>query len=196
MSVGPNEPPRYKVIVLGNVGVGKTSISNRQCRMPFRADVRPSVGVLKMKTFAQVGGNTVHLEIWDTAGQEQYLSLVPMYVRGASVCILVASIIDEASIPAMDRWLEQVKATDPGVPAVVAVNKVDLVDDPSVVERIRHSLIQKYPNLYFCSAKRGDGIQALFAGAAEQCLNARRPTIQATAAAIPADPPPPSGGCC
>jgi small GTP-binding protein len=191
-----SEPRRYKVIVLGNVGVGKTCLSNAKCRMPFRQDVRPSVGVLKMKTVAKVRAEDVHLEIWDTAGQEQYLSLVPMYLRGAAVCILVSSLADESSIPGMDRWLEQVKAFDAAIPIVVAVNKTDLVEDPAAIDSVRANLAEKFPDLYFCSAKRGDGIEELFSGAAEKCLNARRPGIDVAATTENLPPAPPSGGCC
>jgi small GTP-binding protein len=191
-----SEPPRYKLIILGNVGVGKTSLSNAKCRMPFRQDVRPSVGVLKMKTVAKARGEDVHLEIWDTAGQEQYLSLVPMYLRGASVCLLISSLIDEPSIPGMDRWLEQVKAFDPTIPVVVGVNKTDLVEDPSAIEGVRARLAEKFTDVYFCSAKRGDGIEELFTAAAEKCLGSRRPAIQPLQAAQTVPAGTPSGGCC
>jgi small GTP-binding protein len=191
-----SEPPRYKVIVLGNVGVGKTCLSNAKCRMPFRQDVRPSVGVLKMKTVAKVRGEDVHLEIWDTAGQEQYLSLVPMYLRGAGVCILVASLTDESSIPGMDRWLEQVRAFDPTIPVVVGINKTDQVEDPAVVDGTRARLAEKFPDLYFCSAKRGDGIEELFSSAAEKCLGSRRPAIQAVESNPNIPEQAQSSGCC
>jgi small GTP-binding protein len=189
------EPPRYKVIVLGNAATGKTSLANAKCRLPFHEDVRPSVGVLRMKTLAKARGADVHLEIWDTAGQEQYLSLVPLYSRGASVCVLVCALDEESSISGMARWLEQVNAFDPTVPIIVGVNKTDLVDDPAFVDATRARLAQEFPDLYFCSAKRGDGIEELFSAVAEKCLSSRRPTIQA-GSIQKVSPETASSGCC
>jgi Rab family protein len=190
-----SELTRYKVIVLGNVAVGKTSLSHRQCRMPFRPEHRASVGVLKMQTNASVNGQDVHLEIWDTAGQEQYKSLVPMYLRGASVCILVCAVNDPNSISGLDQWLAQVQGFDGSIPFIVGVNKTDLVDDPSVLEDVRRQLSPKYPEVYFCSAQRGDGIEEVFGGAAAKCLSSHRPAMPTQAQRFE-EPPPPSSDCC
>jgi 50S ribosomal subunit-associated GTPase HflX len=96
----------------------------------------------------------------------------------------------------MDRWLEQVKAFDSSIPVVVAVNKTDLVEDPGAVDSVRARLADKFPDLYFCSAKRGDGIEELFSAAAEKCLSARRPTIAVVESTqnLPAQTQ--SSGCC
>jgi small GTP-binding protein len=190
----PAEPPRYKVIILGNVGVGKTSIASRQCRLPFRQEVRPSVGVLKLKTRAQVSDSVVHLEVWDTAGQEKYLALVPIYARDASVCIVLAAMNDPESIPGMNQWIGQVKTHDPAIPIIIGINKTDLADGPEAIEQVRTSLAG-VGDVFFCSAQSGDGIEELFNTAAEKCISCHRPVIQASVE--PIEPTQESaGGCC
>jgi small GTP-binding protein len=196
MLSGPSAPARYKVILLGNVGVGKTCLANRQCHLPFRADQRPSIGVLKLRTCARARGADVHLEVWDTAGQEQYLSLVPMYARGASVCILVCSAADPDSVPGMDHWLAQARAADTAIPVIVAANKADLADGPAEIDALRARLLARFPDVFCCSALRGDGVEELFAAAAEKCEALKRPTLQAAPVAAAVSEPPPPGGCC
>jgi small GTP-binding protein len=177
--VTPREPARYKVIILGNVGVGKTAIANRQCRIGFRADLRPSVGVMKMKSFIRVAGQEIHIEIWDTAGQEAYRSLVPMYVRGASCCVLVASITDPASMEQLDQWRDLLRTAGEELAIVAAVSKIDLADgDPNLIEQARLQLSAKYPDLIFVSALRGDGIEDLFAEVGQKCIATGGPRTQ------------------
>jgi small GTP-binding protein len=176
----PHEPARYKVIILGNVGVGKTAIANRQCRIGFRADLRPSVGVMKMKSFIRVAGQEIHIEIWDTAGQEVYRSLVPTYVRDGSCCVLVASITDPTSMEQLDQWRDLIQTAGEGLAIVVAVSKTDLADsDPNLIEQARRQLSAKYPDLIFVSALRGDGIEELFAAVGQKCIATGRPKVQA-----------------
>jgi hypothetical protein len=59
-------PARDKVIIQGNVGVSQTAIANRQFRIAFRADLRLSIGVMKMKSFIRVAGQEIRIDIWDT----------------------------------------------------------------------------------------------------------------------------------
>jgi small GTP-binding protein len=195
----PREPDRYKVILLGNVGVGKTAIANRQCGIAFRPGLRPSVGVVKMKSYLRVGSQELHIEIWDTAGQEAYRSLVPMYVRATNCCILVASITDPTSMKELDQWHEQLRAADDEIPIVAAVNKMDLADsDPNLMEQARQQLSVKYSDLVFVSALRGDGFEELFAAVGQKCVVTGKPRVQLRAEDWSV--PPPAGerssGCC
>jgi Ras-related protein Rab-6A len=103
MSAVKHGPSRHKVVMLGNASTGKTSIVSRQCHIPFRKDMPPTIGVLQFRTALKVGGRTTYLDLWDTAGQERYQSVVPFYARHARCCVLVCSITDAASIDAIDR---------------------------------------------------------------------------------------------
>jgi GTPase SAR1 family protein len=180
------------VIILGNIGVGKMAITNRQCRIGFRADLRSSVGLMKMKSFIWVAGQEIYIEIWDTAGQGAYRLLLPMSVRGAKCCVLVGWITDPASMDLLrmagDRLL-----------IVAAVNKTDLADgDPNLIEQARRQLSDKYPDLIFVLALRGDGIEELFAAVGQMCIATGRPKVQPFVddAYVPPSDDRGSSGCC
>jgi Rab family protein len=154
---------------------------------------------MRMRSSVTVSGQIVHFELWDTAGQETYLSLVPIYVRGASCCVLVCSIVDPESIEQLDRWRDKLKECDDSIPCVLAVNKIDLADqDPDLIDRTCASLQTKYTNIFLVSALRGSGITELFTGVGEKCLARGEPVVCETLPTPRKEGPeePASGGCC
>jgi small GTP-binding protein len=164
----------FKCIVLGDSGVGKTSLVLRQSRGQFSFVMAPTIGTSHMKTTIPINDYDVELKIWDTAGQEQFAPLVSMYARGANVCILVASFFDPTSLKNLEAWRERLREANENPPIVVAVNKTDMVDGaPMTIEQIREEYGDKYPNLFFVSAKSGDCVNELFACAAQEALNAK-----------------------
>jgi len=161
--------------VLGDSGVGKTSLANRQCRGQFSFQMTPTVGTTHMKTIVQVDNYDVELKIWDTAGQEQFAALVSMYARGANVCILVGSYVDPESIKNLDVWLERLHNAGENPPIIVAINKTDIIEGaPMTPDQIREEYSERYPNLFFVSAKTGDGVTELFASAAQEALRVKK----------------------
>ena len=156
----------YKVIVLGDSGVGKTSLANRECYNTFSAQLPQTIGTAHLSTTVPVGNMLVELKIWDTAGQEQFASLVSMYARGANVCILVAAFGDEKSFEDLDVWRERLLASGEDPPIIVAVNKCDTHGPPSREYKVRETYGERYPNLFFVSAKTGEGVRELFTAAA------------------------------
>ena len=165
----------FKVIVLGDSGVGKTSLVIRQTRGQFSFVMAPTIGTSHMKTVLPIDDYDVELKIWDTAGQEQFATLVPMYARGANVCILVASYFDPTSLKNLEVWQERLKEANENPPFVVAINKTDMVDGaPMTIDQIREEYGEKYPNLFFVSAKTGDSVNELFACAAQEALKVKK----------------------
>jgi small GTP-binding protein len=117
----------FKVTILGDAGVGKSCIVNRRCDGTY-LDLGPmTVGVATKTTLVKVGRQTIELKIWDTAGQEQYSSLVPMFCRGTEVCVLVADVTRPDTIAHLPRWREHLQKTGADPPVVIALNKADLV---------------------------------------------------------------------
>ena len=120
---------RLKVCLVGDAGVGKTSLATRYVHNVFSPDI----------TFTTVGAQyfpksydaTTDLEIWDTAGQERYRALVPLYFRNAAAVIVVvdASSPAETLVENALRWIAYVRDTHGTCPIVVALSKIDLVDE-------------------------------------------------------------------
>ena len=166
------ELPKYKVILLGDAGVGKTSIVRRQTTGNFDFKMAPTVGASHIKTTISIGEKKVDLLLWDTAGQEQFSSLVPMYSRGAHACILVASIVNPDSCDHLLTWLERLNQKDTKIPVVVAINKSDLSEGaPITFDEVKEKYSQCLPIFFFVSAKTGDCIQQLFQQVATDVMN-------------------------
>ncbi|XP_030274449.1 ras-related protein rab7 [Sparus aurata] len=126
-------PVTLKVILIGNSGVGKSSFMNRYVNHRFTNMYRSTVGTDFLSKTVSIDGDTVTLQMWDTAGTERFQSLgTPLY-RGANCCILVFDVTSRASFSALEGWrkefLIQAEPEDPaGFPFIVLGNKTDLSD--------------------------------------------------------------------
>jgi small GTP-binding protein len=157
------EEGRYKVILIGDASVGKTSIARRQANGVFDFKMMSTVGVDHLVSTIEIDGSPIKLMLWDTAGQEQFASLVPMYVRGAHACIIVASVVDPDSCDHMEEWMRILQKSGENPPIIVVINKTDLLDGaPMTQEEIRMKYGAIFPVMFFVSARTGDTISTLF----------------------------------
>jgi small GTP-binding protein len=157
------EEERFKVILIGDASVGKTSIARRQANGVFDFKMMSTVGVDHLVSTIEIDGRPIRLMLWDTAGQEQFASLVPMYVRGAHACVIVASVVDPDSCAHMEEWLRLLQKSGENPPVIVAINKTDLLDGaPITTEEIRAKYGGTFPTMFFVSARTGDSILPLF----------------------------------
>jgi len=83
---------RFKIVVLGDVSVGKSSIISRFVDNKFKGDYEPSIGVDFASKSIKYKDRIIKLQIWDTAGQEKYKSLIPSYIRGSNIIFLIYDI--------------------------------------------------------------------------------------------------------
>jgi small GTP-binding protein len=128
----------------------------------------PTVGANHQRKRIVVDERDVDIFIWDTAGQEQFQSLTPLYARSACVAVITAAINDSLSFHNLDHWIDILSsASDEVPPAVLAVNKVDLrenavLSDDEIAQRYR----SKFADIFFVSAVTNEGIDNLFMYAA------------------------------
>lgn len=157
-----------KVCMLGDFGVGKTSLVARYVRNTFSDKYLTTVGVkVDSRAIALDEGTTLKLVIWDIAGKTVLDSLSQNYLRGASGLILVADGTREASLRAALNLAMQARDVVADPACVLFVNKLDLVDRwevaPAVLGEIRHSL-----PVFETSALSGDGVEAGFSALARK----------------------------
>ncbi len=97
---------KYKMIIIGNSGVGKSSLLRRLVDNVFPEKLQSTIGVdFQFKTF-HIEGKSVRVEIWDTAGSEQFRSIVSAYYRGCDAVVLVFSLADILSFSELeDFWI-------------------------------------------------------------------------------------------
>ena len=121
----------HKVVFIGNSAVGKTSIINQYMYESASADHQPTVGIDFFAKTLKVGDNSVRMQIWDTAGQEKFNSLIPSYIRDSTVAIFVYDITSRSSFDSLEKWFKMV--TDTANPKFIVVgNKCDLEDKREV----------------------------------------------------------------
>lgn len=103
-----------KVIVVGDLAVGKTCLINRFCKDAFDKNYKATIGVdFEMERF-EVLGVPFSLQLWDTAGQERFKCIASTYYRGAQIVIIVFDVNDVASLGHVRQWLEDaLKENDP-----------------------------------------------------------------------------------
>ena len=121
-----------KVIVIGDLGVGKTTLTNNYVdnRISVR-DAPPTLGTDFRKKEIKIGNTSLTMQIWDTAGQEKYSSINFAFYRGTQCCILVFDLSDEFSFENLEKWkkefLQKANPKNPAkFPFVVIGNKTDL----------------------------------------------------------------------
>jgi small GTP-binding protein len=161
----------FKVVLLGDSGVGKTSLITRWTTGAFSKGTNPTVGANHQRKRLAIEGREVDLFLWDTAGQEQFQALTPLYARCAAVAILTTSIVETASFVNIDRWIDLLcSASDELPPIVLAVNKVDLRGSPGSAQKsaddIQREYQKRFAGIFFVSAFTGEEVENMFMFAA------------------------------
>ncbi|CAD8069678.1 unnamed protein product [Paramecium primaurelia] len=165
---------KIDLIVIGNLGSGKTSLIQRFIDQdaPFQHNYLPTLGLnLVKKEFVQQG-QQIKLCIWDTAGQDKYFSLTKSYFQRADGVIMVFDIADKDSFNRIsDYWIKQVQeCSKANAQSILVGNKIDLCEKRQVKFLEAQEFSQKYKLPYFeVSAKTGDGVQEAFNFLSRKC---------------------------
>ena len=152
---------KIKLVVLGNSGVGKTSIINQYLTKEFKIDINSTIGASFNKKQIKIKDKFYDLEIWDTAGQEKYRSLTPIYYRGSDIVIIVYDITDIESFESAKKWLEIININLPKSIILLFGNKTDIISQRKVLKPDNNIFIKKYNKYIYVregSAKKNDNI--------------------------------------
>ena len=153
-----------RVVLIGDASVGKTSILNRLIEDRYDELEAQTIGANYQLFTQEIDSSRVEMQLWDTAGQEKFRSLIPVYYRNAIAAVAVYDVSNMDSFSHLSDWIEQFQ-NEAGVAAVVFVvgNKTDLVDDRQVKAEDAESWAHARNYSFFeCSAKSGDGVKHLF----------------------------------
>eukprot|EP00002_Diphylleia_rotans_P026091 TRINITY_DN5187_c0_g2_i1.p1 TRINITY_DN5187_c0_g2~~TRINITY_DN5187_c0_g2_i1.p1 ORF type:complete len:208 (+),score=50.76 TRINITY_DN5187_c0_g2_i1:59-682(+) len=155
----------FKILLIGDSGVGKSSIMTRYCTGVFDEDVSATIGVDFKVKILQIGEARVKLTIWDTAGQERFRTLTSSYYRGAHGVILVYDVTRRETFDNIKTWMKEVDSysTHADIVKIVVGNKVDK-EAVREVTREDGLAFARTENMIFmeCSAKTKVGIQKAF----------------------------------
>ena len=158
------DAPHFKIIFLGDQYVGKSSILNRFYQDKFEPDYQATIGLDFHSKNINLNGNAVRLLLYDTAGQEKFKSLIPMYIRDANIIIVVYDITNKDSFVHTEHWVNETKdlKREDAIFALVG-NKIDLEENRAVTQKEAENFANENGFLFSeVSAKTGDQIQDLF----------------------------------
>jgi len=194
-----------KVIILGDSGVGKTSLMNQYVNKKFSNQYRATIGADFLTKEVMVDDRLVTLQIWDTAGQERFQSLGVAFYRGADCCVLVFDVNVAKTFDNLDSWrdefLIQAAPRDPDrFPFVVIGNKIDMENTRVVsTKRLQQWCASKGDIPFFeTSAKEAINVEQAFQTIAKNALlqEGPEPVVFPTVTVSPESEPRPSGGGC
>ncbi|XP_075681269.1 ras-related protein Rab-22A-like isoform X2 [Dermatophagoides pteronyssinus] len=98
-----------KICLLGDTGVGKSSIVQRFVHNTYNPCMENTIGASFMTKTMYIKSTCYKLNIWDTAGQERYKALAPMYYRGANICIVVYDVTSRSSFDSVQSWIRELR---------------------------------------------------------------------------------------
>jgi len=166
-----------KVIILGDSGVGKTSLMHQYVNRKFSNQYKATIGADFLTKEVMVDDRLVTMQIWDTAGQERFQSLGVAFYRGADCCVLVFDVNVAKTFENLDGWrdefLIQAGPRDPdSFPFVVLGNKIDLENQRSVSQKRALAWCTSKGNIpYFeTSAKENINVEQAFQTIARNAL--------------------------
>jgi len=166
-----------KVIILGDSGVGKTSLMNQYVNKKFSNAYKATIGADFLTKEVMVEDRLVTMQIWDTAGQERFQSLGVAFYRGSDCCVLVYDVNVAQTFEHLDSWREeflvQAAPRDPEkFPFVVLGNKIDLEHQRVVSQKRAMAWCQSKGNIpYFeTSAKEAIHVDQAFQTVAKLAL--------------------------
>ena len=166
---------RIKVIIIGEAGVGKTSLVKRFVSGHFTRDYRASIGAnLFIKEINLNSNNKVSIQIWDIAGQERWKKMRHLYYRGAHGALIVGDLTRKNTFEQLKEfWNPDLKKFCGDIPKILVVNKVDLepIVSTSDIEKLAQDINVKA--IISTSAKNGQNVEEAFHQIAEAIVTSK-----------------------
>ena len=129
----------FKILIIGESGVGKTCLLQRFCENSFDSNFISTIGVDFKKKMMNVEDKKVKLQIWDTAGQERFRNITSSYYRGTQGCLIVYDVNDPVTLQKVAEWFTEITDRTLENPPVIYIvgNKIDLRNGlPPIIEKL------------------------------------------------------------
>ena len=160
----------FKIIVLGNSGVGKSSLMGRASKNIFNEEYKSTIGFEFISFTEKIGEKNIKLQIWDTCGQETYKSLISNFYRNTSLAMLIYSIDCKESFDDIIKWIKEIKLqNNPDIKLFLIGNKADLENKREVSYEQGEKFKEENEIIFFqeTSAKSGINAKEIFHEAAK-----------------------------
>eukprot|EP00455_Lapot_gusevi_P015532 TRINITY_DN1787_c0_g1_i1.p1 TRINITY_DN1787_c0_g1~~TRINITY_DN1787_c0_g1_i1.p1 ORF type:complete len:210 (+),score=55.91 TRINITY_DN1787_c0_g1_i1:63-692(+) len=208
MAQAPVPVSRFKIVLLGEGRVGKTSLLLRYVKDTFDDKQVSTIQASYLEKRLNLNNRSTNLAIWDTAGQERFHALGPIYYRDANGALLVYDITDAESFSKVKNWVKELrKIVGTDIILCIAGNKCDLEKQRQVPDEEAEQYAQSVGATHYrVSAKSGRGVEEVFLQLARFMLEKQAADAPASAAPKPKrarttvqvvdTPPPQPSGCC
>jgi len=165
----------FKVVFLGESGVGKTCLATRFEKGTFTPSTASTIGAAFSTTSVEIKGTVVKIQMWDTAGQERYHCLAPMYYREAAGAFVVYDVTDPTTFERAKIWIQELKKNQPSCLVMLLGNKADckVAENASkcVSSEAVHKLVDEEKLMSMdVSAKTGQNVQESLQMLAEEVM--------------------------
>nr|CAI39364.1 rab_A39 [Paramecium tetraurelia] len=162
----------FKYIIIGDTGVGKSSILLQLIENEIREQHDATIGVEFGAKIIKVNGMNIKLQIWDTAGQENFRSIIRSYYRSAIGALLVYDITNKNSFHNLQRWMEEIKNNgNANMVIVLCGNKIDLESEQLALILQGWQYAQSQSLIFLeISAKQGINVQSAFYQSTQRIL--------------------------
>lgn len=201
MSLDRGGNVEYKVVMVGESGVGKTSLVEKFVSGKFSKDVSTTIGAAYVKCNVQIEEASMTLSLWDTAGQERFQSLIPLYLRNAHGLVFVFDAENDKDTKSLDTIYESLKDQIlPDMQFVLCANKFDLVPPESDLSEFEAWGRKHKMELIKTSAKTGQNVTEIYSKLAtliyRNCRTQRKDRANTVFKDICQDDQPKKKGCC
>lgn len=153
---------RIKVIMIGDSGVGKTSLMFRYVDNMFSPTFITTIGIDFKSKILDVEDKKIKMTIWDSSGQERFRSITTSYIRGSDGIVLVYDVTDVNSFENINYWVNQISKLSDNIPMIIVGNKADR-EDKKITTDMGLELAKKYDcKFYEVSAKNNTCVEDMF----------------------------------
>lgn len=176
-----------KILLLGDSGVGKTSLLERYANNQFKTNLMTTAGVDYKVQHLEIDGQHVKCSIWDTAGQERFHVITRAYYKGAHGIVLVYDVSDPKTFENVSYWLKNiVEHGEKDTIACLCANKVDLPQEQHAVDESAGAKLAAAQSMSFeqTSAKDGTGVQEVFSMLAKEIVKKNGAAIRSGKATV------------
>ncbi|MFX1427147.1 MAG: Rab family GTPase [Promethearchaeota archaeon] len=158
----------FKISIIGDGGVGKTSLIKKFTKGTFEKDYIKTIGAQFSRYDKKINGDVINLIFWDIAGQDDFNFLHPLFYKESRAGIIVYSLeendLGKDSFAHIKNWYNEMKKYCGNIPVVLFANKVDLVEDNKIDNMKIQKAVEEFNFLefYITSAKTGQGVIEAF----------------------------------
>ncbi|MBD3254256.1 MAG: GTP-binding protein [Candidatus Lokiarchaeota archaeon] len=159
---------KFKICIIGDSGVGKTTLVNRYLTGVYKAEYAATIGVELYVKKINIDDNDITLRIWDFAGEMDFRFLLPNYIEGAAAAIYVYDLTRLETLKNLYEWLTVLEEASidykKDMPLIMVGAKLDLSNERVVTTEQAQKVAEKFglKNYYECSSKTGENVENIF----------------------------------